>query len=495
SSTTKRGRAEDGEHSIASRGGDGGGGREHEEATGSNRRQELQKAPRRRRTCPADSTFVSPSAKRPVRAHASAAAGASATAVALAAREDEEELERRRSSTPSRLTFSAGFFKALRGSRAAAKRARSATKLKRKTRELQAAAARQAFLSAHSEQEGSGGGGGGEERKEEGVQRRSRGGEGGGDARSLSLRDEVDGEIWRRVNLAEAEHSREAEEKAMARLGRLRNLRADALMAFGQAQEARDDLVSTAKAAFSAVGGADMTTLRSLFAAGGGRNSSDNPSSRFKSDEEVGALLREYAGLEAVLEKIKAVKKTGDAAALEAVLVSHEAKKVKNQPEFLSASSHLRSANEQAEKMRAKKKAQAARLAAAAAAAASAAAKAQQEKDKAAAVERSTAAATAAAATAAADAAAIAAQKAQHEREEAAAAEARELAEAAQAAAGAAAAADGGQFAERAEMLKAAVEGRRAGVDEIFASTDPGVKKIRMAFKKSYQGCLNKVNA
>lgn len=30
---------------------------------------------------------------------------------------------------------------------------------------------------------------------------------------------------------------------------------------------------------------------------------------------------------------------------------------------------------------------------------------------------------------------------------------------------------------------------------QIFASTDPGVKKIRMAFKKSYQGCLNKVRA
>lgn len=53
-------------------------------------------------------------------------------------------------------------------------------------------------------------------------------------------------------------------------------------MAFGQAQEARDDLVSTAKTAFAANGGADMTTLRSLFAAGGGDKSSNNPSSRFK---------------------------------------------------------------------------------------------------------------------------------------------------------------------------------------------------------------------
>ncbi|CAM9401592.1 unnamed protein product [Ectocarpus fasciculatus] len=51
------------------------------------------------------------------------------------------------------------------------------------------------------------------------------------------------------------------------------------------------------------------------------------------------------------------------------------------------------------------------------------------------------------------------------------------------------------RFAERASELKANVQGRRAAVDEILASPDPGVKKIRMAFKKSYQGCLNKLSA
>lgn len=188
-SATKRYRATDGERSNG--GGTGGGGGS-EEAKGSNGRQELQKAFRRRRTCPADSAFVSPSAKRPLGNGASTAA-AGTTAVALAAHEDEEELERRRSSTPSRLTFSAGFFKVLRGSRAAAKRARSATKLKRKTRELQASVVRQAFLSAHLEEqegsrdEGGDGGGEGEERKEEGGPRRSR-------------RGGATGEVWVRSN-------------------------------------------------------------------------------------------------------------------------------------------------------------------------------------------------------------------------------------------------------------------------------------------------------
>lgn len=138
--------------------------------------QQQQQAPIRRRTCPADSTFVSPAAKRSVGYCASTVG---ATAVALAADQDEEELEHRRSSTPSRLIFRAGFFKALRGGRAAAKRARSATKLKRKTRELQAAIVRRAFHSAHPPHEDGredAGGGEGEEQKEEGVPRHGAGG-------------------------------------------------------------------------------------------------------------------------------------------------------------------------------------------------------------------------------------------------------------------------------------------------------------------------------
>lgn len=50
-------------------------------------------------------------------------------------------------------------------------------------------------------------------------------------------------------------------------------------------------------------------------------------------------------------------------AALEAVLFSQEAKNVQNQPEFLSASGHLRKAKEEAEKSRAKQEAHAARWA------------------------------------------------------------------------------------------------------------------------------------
>ena len=157
---------------LANGGGGGGGGERGDEEEDSNQQQQLQQpTSRRRRTCPADSAFVSPAAKRSV-SYCSSTVGA-ATAVALEADQDHEELEHRRSSTPSRLIFRAGFFKALRGSRAAAKRARSATKLKRKTRELQAAIVRQAFHSAHPQR---GDGGEREEQKEEGVPRRGAGG-------------------------------------------------------------------------------------------------------------------------------------------------------------------------------------------------------------------------------------------------------------------------------------------------------------------------------
>ncbi|CAN0051945.1 unnamed protein product [Ectocarpus sp. 4 AP-2014] len=221
-----------------------------------------------RRTCPADSTFVSP-AKRSV-SYCASAAGVPANAVA--ADEEELELEYRRSSTPSRLIFRSGFFKALLGTRAAAKRARSTTKLKRKTRELQAAIIRQAFHSAHPPHEGRSENGGEEERKEESVPRRMKGATG-----ELSAWEEESLEMWRRVNVAEEEHGKAAEEKAMARMRRLKNLRAEALMAFGQAQEALADLVATANIAFDAAEGPDMAKLRSLFAGG-----ADSPSSRFK---------------------------------------------------------------------------------------------------------------------------------------------------------------------------------------------------------------------
>lgn len=154
-------------------GGDGDGGDDGEQR---------QHAARRRRTCPADSTFVSPTAKRSVSyctsASATGAGGAAAGIAAVGLEDHDEEL--RRSSTPSRLIFRAGFFKALRGSRAAAKRARSATKLKRKTRELQAAIARREFHQAHPpheegpEEDDSGGGGGAKSKEGERTSSRGR---------------------------------------------------------------------------------------------------------------------------------------------------------------------------------------------------------------------------------------------------------------------------------------------------------------------------------
>lgn len=158
----KRHRAEEQVEERLTNGTGGGEPGDEEEELNQQQRWRQQQASRRQRTCPANSTFVSPAAKRPP-SYCTSTVGA--TAVALAADEDQEELEHRRSSTPSRLIFRAGFFKALRGSRAAAKRARSATKLKRKTRELQAAIVRQAFHSAHPPQED--GGGGGEEEQQQ----------------------------------------------------------------------------------------------------------------------------------------------------------------------------------------------------------------------------------------------------------------------------------------------------------------------------------------
>ncbi|CAB1117146.1 unnamed protein product [Ectocarpus sp. CCAP 1310/34] len=433
-----------------------------------------------RRTCPADSTFVSPAAAKRSVSYCASATGVPTNAVA--ADEEELELEHRRSSTPSRLIFRAGFFKALLGTKAVAKRARSATKLKRKTRELQAEIIRQAFHSAHPPHEGGSDDGGEEERKEEGVPRRIKGATG-----ELSAREEEGVEMWRRVNVAEEEHGKAAEEKAMARMRRLKNLRAEALMAFGQAQEALADLVATANTAFDAAEGPDMAKLRSLFAGG-----ADSPSSRFKArwnqplldDEEVRSLQKKYSALEAFLKQVKEANDAGNSAGLEALLSSDTTESVKNQPEVVSASETLKAArNKDTEDARAK--------AVEAAAAAAEAAKAQQEKDQAAAALAASQAQADAAdqAKAAAESKAVAAalKKAQNEEQE--------IAQAAQAAAAGALVAEKARFAEKASELKAIVQGRRAAVDEILASTDPGVKKIRMAFKKSYQGCLNKLSA
>lgn len=172
----KRHRAEENEkqqeHLAANSG--GAGDRDHDGGEEGLDRRRQASSRFLRRTCPADSTFVSPAAAKRSVSYCASAAGVPANAVTVD--EEELELEHRRSSTPSRLIFRAGFFKALLGTRASAKRARSATKLKRKTRELQAAIIRQAFHSAHPPHEGESEDGGEEERKEEGVQRRIKGG-------------------------------------------------------------------------------------------------------------------------------------------------------------------------------------------------------------------------------------------------------------------------------------------------------------------------------
>ncbi len=201
-SKRQRAAAEEGRLLAADGRGRGGGG-DGDVGDDGERRQH---AARRRRTCPADSTFVSPAAKRSVSYCASATAGggggdATAAEIVAADLEDHDE-DLRRSSTSSRLIFRAGFFKALRGSRAAAKRARSATKLKRKTRELQAAIARREFHSAHPPQEkgpgeDAGGGGGGGRETKEGERAKNRGREVGGTLGGVCggfgpLRDEGD---------------------------------------------------------------------------------------------------------------------------------------------------------------------------------------------------------------------------------------------------------------------------------------------------------------
>lgn len=130
--------------------------------------------PRRRtRTCPADSTFVSP-----VKAIVDQD---------LADVAEDEELELR-AWPASRLIFRAGFMKALKGGRAAARRARSATKIRRRTRELHAMLIRHTFHVAHSAQ----GAAAGEEETDDGE----RGGNGrvrGMYARKYMYREQV----WR----------------------------------------------------------------------------------------------------------------------------------------------------------------------------------------------------------------------------------------------------------------------------------------------------------
>ncbi|CAM9109024.1 unnamed protein product [Pylaiella littoralis] len=510
SATTKRSRAEEKEEEQDEEEQGDSLGDPHQRRQ---RRRQQQQASRRRRTCPADSTFVSPAAKRSANysattaASAAATGGATAFAVAVAADEDQEELEHRRSSTPTRLTFRAGLFKALMGGRAAAKRARSATGLRRKTRQLQAAIVRQTFHSAHpppppppppsppppenGDGRDDGYGGGGEREDRKAVRRRVGDGvresvKGGTVTRVMvSARTSEDHEMWRRVNLAEEEHGKAADEKGLARLRRLKNLRAEALVAFGQAQEAHAELVATADAAFGAAEGVDMATLRSLFAEG-----ANSPSSRFKDSNEVSTLRKKYAALETFLKNLHEAETAGDAKGLEALLAGAAPKNAQNQPEVVSAAKTLRAARALAEKARADKDAEDARLAAVAVAAAAAAAAAataeaaeiQRAKDMVASL--AAAEAKAEAASQAEAAAALAARK-----------EGDELKALAEAAAMAASAADEDRFMEKIDGLKAAVHSRRAGIDEVLKSADPGVKKIRMGFKKSYQGCLNKLSA
>ena len=217
SSATKRQRGDDLAGGRRGRGGRGGSSPVGAAAAGEEAEQgggegedgiQWQGPQRRRRTCPADSMFVSPVAlaKRSSNTASSGGGGgggvpdrATGTArpgdrqhqhaqrqlvgqgvVEKTEEEEEEELEllRHESSVPpplSRFLFRTGLMRALRGGRAAAKRAKSATKIRRTTRDLRAMIIRQTFHAAHPPPQEEERRGGEEETKEVAVA----GGEGG----------------------------------------------------------------------------------------------------------------------------------------------------------------------------------------------------------------------------------------------------------------------------------------------------------------------------
>lgn len=210
---------------------------------------------RRRRTCPADSTFVSPMKRSTSQATYSATGTTpfkAETAQLALHEEDEEEASAHhaRIFPPSHLIFRAGFFKALsgrrrrrpRGSSAAATEKSTETKpgdgggssggnttsdsskgqppnrFKRRTKDLHALIARHAFNSAYSAQAGTDGAAAEEAAREARVMVEAA-------AVAAARRSGIEGDaVWERVNRHELEQDEEAEKRGAARLRRLQAL-------------------------------------------------------------------------------------------------------------------------------------------------------------------------------------------------------------------------------------------------------------------------------
>eukprot|EP00904_Undaria_pinnatifida_P001137 jgi/Undpi1/11023/HiC_scaffold_30.g13323.m1 len=265
--------------------------------------------------------------------------------------------------------------------------------------------------------------------------------------------------MWRRINALEEEQNKHAEEKAVAREMRLANLRAEATLAFGEAQDAHAKLITTATHALNGRQGADMETLRSLF------SGERNPSDRFKDDAAVTQLRRSYEHLEGLLQQMQLYVTAGNLRELKVVLSKQGIGRLKGRRELVSAVEAVRAGDEAA---KAADHARREQLVAAASAAAAQVPIAAQVPMVTPVNAQEAAKAAAAAAAAVRAAAAVAAQQQQQQQLSA------------------------DRFIRDAEGLMAAVDGRRYSVLEILSSKDPSVKKTRMAFRKSYQGCLNK---
>lgn len=194
------------------------------------------KPTRRRRTCPADSTFVSPMKRSTPSRSTMAIVHTSTTAITslpqqqLSQEEDEDASAlHARLFPPSHLIFRSGFLKAIasrrrRGRRSSggrgdgssdkSKKGRSSNRLKRRGKELHALIASRALNAAYSLQHPTGG-----EVKD------------GDDSATVEAAAAVvprnaieEDPVWERVKRQELEEEEEAEKRVQARLGRLRAL-------------------------------------------------------------------------------------------------------------------------------------------------------------------------------------------------------------------------------------------------------------------------------
>ncbi|CAM9101257.1 unnamed protein product [Discosporangium mesarthrocarpum] len=287
--------------------------------------------------------------------------------------------------------------------------------------------------------------------------------EAGDEGTSTALNSSVGGRMWEKVREMEAERDRSAEQLIVARLQKLRRLRSEMVEALKGAREARLDLISSAQSALgSSSGVADMPRLREIF------SGDASLAAHFKDDNDFRRLLRQYKNLEALLEGIRKAHAAGDFNKLRDLM--HPPSRsvdllelLKAQVEVTKAAEALRinadQAAREAEEDHRRRRQEEVRLQEAARLAQERAA-AEAEQNRRAVEEK---------------------QRAEEEKQRAEEARREALLRPK-------------PHVVEANTLKENAQTQKAIAEEVMNSKDPGVKKIRILFKKVYQGSINQLS-